>query len=145
MPPYYAANSSFHEATSLSVPTARSYAYCGVNDCQDPNVTTSNIDQYVPQDPIVIYLAIGCFILVMIFGTLVHVFLMDEIPLKILNSKPNEAENNNEAKEEEVHLKAACEYEITEISLEHNKNKRRSIKQVKLVLRLKGKIMTNAI
>ena len=79
---------------------ARNIAHCGLNDCQDPNITSDNIDQYVPRNPVVIYVLIGCCLLLMIIGTLLHVCLMSDMPLDILNS--TNSTDNEEMKDTKV-------------------------------------------
>ena len=97
----------------------RALSNCGLNDCQDPNITSNTIEQYVPQNPIVIYVLIGCFVLLMLSGIFLHVCIMAEIPLDILNNKEKNltADNNNYINSPE---------ELHNLSNESNATKRKS-------------------
>lgn len=120
--------------TSTGEAATKSLQYCGVNDCQDPNVTNANIEQYVPQSRIALYTLVGSGVLLMILGTLVHFFLMTEMPLEVLNEKSESSSRDLDDYDEETSLKACDERNDLNKNYLKNpdviKNKSRSVMQV---------------
>lgn len=121
-------------ATEEAATPSKSLQYCGVNDCQDPNVTNASIEQYVPQSRIALFTLVGSGVLLMISGTLVHCFLMTEMPLEVLNETSESSSHNLDDYDEETSLKA-CE-ESNDLNKNYLKNpdvienKTRSVMQV---------------
>nr|XP_026692338.1 UNC93-like protein isoform X2 [Ciona intestinalis] len=58
------------------------FLYCGANDCQDPNVTTAHIDQYVPTNPVALYVLLSVLLFIMFIGAGIHMWLVPEIELE---------------------------------------------------------------
>nr|XP_039257125.1 protein unc-93 homolog A-like isoform X3 [Styela clava] len=74
------------------------YENCGANDCQDPNVTISTLDKYVPPNALSIYLLMGTFCVINVFAVVVHAkFLVNvKVTDKILVSDGMPTKNGND-------------------------------------------------
>nr|XP_039257985.1 protein unc-93 homolog A-like [Styela clava] len=66
------------------------YQYCGANDCQSPNVTSENIDSYVPADSYSVYILISIFCAMSLIGICLHFKFLPRA-----NTKPLEVESND--------------------------------------------------
>ncbi|XP_076820895.1 protein unc-93 homolog A-like [Clavelina lepadiformis] len=85
--------------TSMAELSVNPFQFCGANDCQDPNVTKSNITQYVPSNPVALYALLGCFVAVMLSGIVIHFLLVPDISLKTLNKQSYKPSNKQSAEE----------------------------------------------
>ena len=45
--------------SSVATPVNRDLSVCGINDCQDPNITEANSDRYEPASMTLIYVLVG--------------------------------------------------------------------------------------
>nr|XP_039257984.1 protein unc-93 homolog A-like [Styela clava] len=67
------------------------YQYCGANDCQSSNVTSENIDSYVPSDSYSLYILISIFCAMSLIGICLHFKFLPRA-----NSKPQKVESNDQ-------------------------------------------------
>ena len=47
------------ENTTSTTPATRNLLICGANDCQDPNITSANLNRYEPASQTLVYILIG--------------------------------------------------------------------------------------
>lgn len=60
----------------VNLPFATDFQHCGSKDCQNPNVTRKNMQQYTPQDEFSLYILIGVMTAICVSGVILHaVFL----------------------------------------------------------------------
>jgi len=52
---------------------------CASNDCQDPNITKSNMEQYAPATKSTLYLVIGCLASLELLGIFFHARFSAEV------------------------------------------------------------------
>ncbi|XP_077976515.1 protein unc-93 homolog A-like [Styela clava] len=67
------------------------YQYCGANDCQSPNITSENIDSYVPADSYSLYIVISIFCAMSLSGICLQFKFLPRA-----NSNPLEVESNDQ-------------------------------------------------
>ncbi|XP_039257122.2 protein unc-93 homolog A-like isoform X1 [Styela clava] len=84
--------------SSIETLLGEKYENCGANDCQDPNVTISTLDKYVPPNALSIYLLMGTFCVINVFAVVVHAkFLVNvKVTDKILVSDGMPTKNGND-------------------------------------------------
>lgn len=79
------ANSTTFDTNVTSLPGLTASAsldefyYCGANDCQDVDVVTENIDQYVPTNQITIYILIGILAAMCVLTQIIHISLLPDL------------------------------------------------------------------
>ena len=143
-PPSFNANGSYRliaQTTPISTMTGETPTFqqsnlikhCGINDCLDPNVTSTSIGQYVPQDRTVIYILSGSCMALMLVGALLHFFLMAEMPLEILNERIKSNDLSEEIDDEEKRFETNENNEDLNKNYfknSVNKNEKRSLKKV---------------
>ena len=71
----YGGNSS----TTPAIPTVRDLSICGKNDCQDPNVTSENLNRYEPASQTLVYILIGVTAGLVVLAMLIQGFLVESI------------------------------------------------------------------
>nr|XP_039257119.1 protein unc-93 homolog A-like [Styela clava] len=89
---YNSSSDLLHEnETEMNLKSHLQYQYCGANDCQSPNVTSENIDSYVPADPYSLYIVISIFCAISLSGICLHFKFLPRA-----KSKPLEIESNDQ-------------------------------------------------
>nr|XP_039257120.1 protein unc-93 homolog A-like isoform X1 [Styela clava] len=58
----------------------RNVSVCGANDCQDPNITSQNLQQYVPPTNKSLYIVVGVLSTLIILSIIVKVMFLPKIP-----------------------------------------------------------------
>ena len=61
--------------TSMATTTMKDLSVCGINDCQDPNITEVNSDRYEPASITLIYALIGVSGGMVLVAMLIHKFV----------------------------------------------------------------------
>ena len=59
--------------------SARELSYCGINDCQVPNITAQYLNQYVPASQTLLYIMIGVMAGLVLLAMLIHSTLVRDI------------------------------------------------------------------
>ncbi|XP_076805885.1 protein unc-93 homolog A-like [Clavelina lepadiformis] len=71
--------------------SARELSYCGINDCQVPNITAQYLNQYVPASQTLLYIMIGVMAGLVLLAMLIHSTLVRDIDQSLeVEDKGNE-------------------------------------------------------
>ena len=61
------------------------FMFCGANDCQNEEVVSDSIDNYVPPNPITKYVLTGSLLALVLVGMIAHLLLIPNMPFYFFN------------------------------------------------------------
>ena len=61
------------------------FMFCGASDCQNEEVVSDSIDNYVPPNPITKYVLTGSLLALMLIGMIAHLLLVPNMPFSFFN------------------------------------------------------------
>ena len=93
---YGGAQSTANIYNSTSNQTERDISACGKNDCQDPNITAANIDQYEPANQLTRYSTIGAMSGLVLLSIIISFYFLPEI--EKLRKENNDVDGSSNSK-----------------------------------------------
>ena len=84
--------------TSMATTTMRDLSVCGINDCQDPNITEANSDRYEPASITLIYALVGASGGMVLVAMSIHKFVTKpiDVSLEVQDELSEKKENEKE-------------------------------------------------